>query len=132
RLEKELKNLALDLGISDRVVFKGYQSDIIPFYLNAKVTLLTSLFEGFPNVLLESIALGTPVVAFNCPSGPSEIIINGINGYLSKYLDEEHLEKHLTESLCRNWDPLVVSKTVYKFRKEIIVDEYIKFLKQCC
>lgn len=130
-LENELKKQANDLGISDRVIFKGFHPDIIPFYLNAKVTVLTSLFEGFPNVLLESIALGIPAVAFNCPSGPSEIIINGVNGYLCKYLDEKHLTKSLAESLSKNWDPIEVSKTVSKFRLELIVKEYIKFIKMC-
>ena len=44
---------------------------MIPYYLHAKATLLTSLYEGYPNVLIESITLKTPVVAFDCPSGPS-------------------------------------------------------------
>jgi glycosyltransferase involved in cell wall biosynthesis len=52
------------------------------YYRRAKATLLTSFFEGFPNVLVESIALGTPVISFDCPSGPADIIIPGVNGIL--------------------------------------------------
>ncbi|WP_211829150.1 glycosyltransferase [Kistimonas asteriae] len=52
------------------------------YYAAAKVTVLTSIYEGFPNVLIESQTAGTPVVSFNCPSGPSEIINDRVNGRL--------------------------------------------------
>lgn len=81
-LEKQLKKLTKSLGLEDRVDFEGFQNNLVPYYLHARATLLTSLYEGFPNVLIESITLGTLVVAFDCPSGPNEIIQNGINGYL--------------------------------------------------
>lgn len=81
-LEATLKAEAEKLGIANKVDFEGFQKNISAYYLHADATLLTSLYEGFPNVLIESITLGTPVVAFDCPSGPSEIIKNGINGYL--------------------------------------------------
>jgi len=64
------------------VGFEGFKKDMIPYYLSAKATVLTPLYEGFPNVLVESITLGTPAIAFNCPSRPSEIIVDGINGFL--------------------------------------------------
>ena len=54
--------------------------------------MFASLYEGYPNVLVESITLKTPVVAFDCPSGPSEIIKNKVNGYLVKYQDVEDLK----------------------------------------
>lgn len=86
-LEQELKQLAKELNVQNHVDFEGFQKDMIPYYTKARATLLTSLFEGFPNVLVESITLGTPVVAFDCPSGPSEIIEEGVNGYLVEYLN---------------------------------------------
>lgn len=92
-LEQSLKQCAQDFGVADRVDFEGFQADMIPYYLHAKATLLTSLYEGFPNVLIESITLGTPVVAFDCPSGPREIIQEGVNGYLVEYQSVQALEK---------------------------------------
>ena len=53
------------------------------------------------NVLIESIALGTPVVAFDCPSGPSEIIKNNVNGYLIKNGDLVSLKKKLNDLISK-------------------------------
>ncbi len=94
-LESSLKQCAVDFGVADRVDFEGFQKDMIPYYLHARATVLTSLYEGFPNVLIESITLGTPVVAFDCPSGPSEIIDCGFNGYLVEYLSIKDLIKKI-------------------------------------
>ncbi len=94
-LEKELKQKVIDLNIQNWVDFEGFQKNIVPYFLYAKGTILTSIYEGYPNVLIESIALNTPVVSFNCPSGPSEIIKDGINGYLVKYLDNDDLKKKI-------------------------------------
>ncbi|MDC3188094.1 glycosyltransferase, partial [Candidatus Pelagibacter sp.] len=101
-LEKELRQNAIDFGVEDRVDFEGFQKHMIPYYLYAKATLLTSLYEGYPNVLVESITLKTPVVAFDCPSGPSEIIKDKINGYLVKYQDVDELMKKLVLVLSKS------------------------------
>lgn len=105
-LESELKKCAAKFDVFDKVDFEGFQGNMIPYYANAKATLLTSLFEGFPNVLVESITLGTPVVSFDCPSGPSEIIEDGINGYLVGYQDVDALASKISlvceGSIARN------------------------------
>ena len=81
-LEAKLRELTVNLQVAEKVDFEGFQKNIIPYYIHAKATLLTSLYEGFPNVLIESITLGTPVVAFDCKSGPKEIIKPLRNGIL--------------------------------------------------
>jgi len=126
--EGALKALSKQLGVADRVDFEGYQNDVADYYLGARATLLTSYYEGFPNVLVESIALGTPVVAFDCPSGPSEIIIDGVNGFLVKYLDEVCLETCLKEVLEKNWDIDAIKNTSKRFSPERIVDEYVEII----
>lgn len=127
-LEARLKEQAYSLGVADRVDFEGYQTDIIPYYLGARATLLTSQYEGFPNVLVESIALGTPVVAFDCPSGPGEIVKNGVNGFLVQHLNEEHLDEGLKKVLNAEWSGEVLSASVEHFRSAVIIEEYVDVL----
>ena len=127
-LEGELRELAAIRDVTDKVVFEGYQPEIIPYYLYAKATVLTSLYEGFPNALVESIALGTPVVAFDCPSGPVEIVQNGINGYLVRQRDVEHLAECLRKALDIKWDYDKVKNSAARFSSSLILQEYIAVL----
>ncbi len=127
-LEGELRELAAGRGVADRVLFEGYQSEIIPYYLHAKATVLTSLYEGFPNALVESIALGTPVVAFDCPSGPAEIVQDGVNGYLVRHRDAEHLAECLGKALGKKWDYAEVRSSAERFSSSRILQKYIAVL----
>jgi len=127
-LFNNLKKLAADSDIGDKVDFEGYKADVIPYYVNARLTLLTSLFEGYPNVVVESLALGTPVVAFDCPSGPRELVENGKNGYLADYCNVFHLEKCVKDALGRTWDPVLVTSTVRHLFPDSIIGQYEKVL----
>lgn len=129
KLEKQLKKIAMDLGIESRVDFEGFQKDIIPFYLYARATVLTSVYEGFPNVLIESILLGTPVVSFDCPSGPSEIIEKGVNGFLVEYQNIEDLKNQLYSVLLTKFYIKKMNKTVKKYYPKQIIQKYDRLLK---
>ncbi|GHY57124.1 putative glycosyl transferase family 1 [Vibrio cholerae] len=123
-LEQSLKQCAIDFGVADRVDFEGFQADMIPYYLHAKATLLTSLYEGFPNVLIESITLGTPVVAFDCPSGPREIIQDGVNGYLVEYLSVQDLQDEMKKLLIKKIDSTSVKMSTKLYRLKTVVEHY--------
>lgn len=127
-LEQDLKQCACDLGVANRVDFEGFQKDMIPYYLHAKATVLTSLYEGFPNVLVESITLGTPVIAFNCPSGPREIIEDRVNGYLVEYQDVEDFKYKLAKLINSSFNPLVVSASASKNGVLEVSKAYGKFI----
>lgn len=79
-----LEAIAFQLKIADMVVFVGFKTNPYPYLSQAKCTLLCSKREGLPNIIAESLACGTPVISFDCFSGPSELVENHINGWLVK------------------------------------------------
>ena len=123
-LEKELKQRVKNLNIESFVDFENFQKNIIPYYLYARGTILTSIYEGYPNVLIESIAMNTPVVSFNCPSGPSEIVRNGINGYLVDYMDINDLKKKISILLKRKFQYYDLQKTLKDNQVEKVYFQY--------
>jgi glycosyltransferase involved in cell wall biosynthesis len=84
--EDSLKKLAETLKISSNVIFWGQQKDVDSFYRKASIYCLSSRNEGFPMVLLEAQSYGLPIVAFDCDTGPAEIVVEG-TGYLVKSSD---------------------------------------------
>lgn len=127
KLKEQLEALAKELGVEERVRFLPYTRDIIPYYVNAKATVLSSYYEGFPNVLVESIACGTPVVSFDTPSGPSDIIIEGENGFLVDYLNVEALRDGLQKVFSREWDSMEIKKTALRYQNSRIMKAYQDF-----
>ncbi|QJD31194.1 glycosyltransferase [Methylococcus geothermalis] len=81
-LRDEVTKMASDLGILGNIVLTGFQENPFPYLVQADVFVLSSFFEGFGNVIVEAMALGVPVVASDCPSGPGEIIVDGESGFL--------------------------------------------------
>jgi glycosyltransferase involved in cell wall biosynthesis len=71
--EAELRSRAERLGLSSRVEFVGFQANPYPYLKHADLFLLPSRYEGFPNVLLEVLALGTPAIAADCSGALAEI-----------------------------------------------------------
>ena len=63
-----------NMGLKDFVVFGGFSDNPYPYIKNAKALVLTSDFEGLPTVLIEAIALGTPIITTNCSGGVLEIV----------------------------------------------------------
>lgn len=109
-MESALRRRAKELGVERRVDFEGYNADLIPYYTRARATILTSSYEGFPNVLIESIMLGTPVISFDIPSGPSEIVIDKENGFLVKNRKAEELSQKMLDVLSYNFNPSQIHK----------------------
>lgn len=87
------------LSLKDKIIFKGKIENPFSYYKLALYTLLTSKNEGFPTVLLESLACETPVVAYNCLSGPSEIIVNNENGILVENQNQQQMILAMNEMI---------------------------------
>lgn len=73
-LKQSCNQLVEELGISDKVVFAGFQSNPYPYIKNASLMVVSSEFEGFSVAILEALALGTPIISTDCPSGPDEVL----------------------------------------------------------
>lgn len=87
------------LGLTGKVFMPGFLPAPHSVLKKARIFVLPSLFEGFPNALIESMALGVTPVSFRCPSGPSEIINHNNNGILVEEQDYEELATEIIRLL---------------------------------
>ncbi|KLT70299.1 glycosyltransferase [Flavobacterium sp. ABG] len=117
--EAKYKGLCSELEVEDLVEFKGFLENPFPYYKNAYFSVLCSRNEGFPNVLIESLACSTPVISFDCFTGPSEIITHGHNGLL---VEDQNFEK-LKEAM----NHLFINKEIYFKCKENALESVEQF-----
>lgn len=96
---RELEQLIGELGLDGAVALPGFQPNPYPFLARAALFVLSSAWEGSPNVLTEAMALGTPVVSTDCPSGPAEILAGGRYGPLVPVGEPNALAAAMTATL---------------------------------
>lgn len=95
-LREELENKIKKLGLNKKVSLPGNKKDVIKINNKAKIFVLSSDFEGYPNVLAEAMANGLVCIASDVPSGTTrQIIKHGVNGFLYKVNDKEALSELL-------------------------------------
>jgi glycosyltransferase involved in cell wall biosynthesis len=126
--ETKLRSLAAELGISDRVIFAGFQADPSPFYAAADLFVLSSDLEGLPTVLIEALSFGLPVVSTDCPSGPAEILENGRWGRLVPVGDADALARAMGEALAAPVDREALKRRAADFSPEIAARKYLELL----
>lgn len=90
-----LQNLIKVNNLQNNVFLRGMSDDIVKQYAQSDFFIFTSLAEGFGIVLIEALQQGLPVISYNCPSGPSEIIENNIDGFLIETGDLESFEEKI-------------------------------------
>lgn len=83
----ELKKLVVSLGLEKNIFLCSWTDSISEEYQSAALSIISSQSESFSLTIAESLAYGCPVVAFDVPYGPRELILNGVNGYLVSYPD---------------------------------------------
>jgi glycosyltransferase involved in cell wall biosynthesis len=126
--ETELRALALELGIADRVIFAGFHTDPSAFYATADLFVLSSDYEGLPTVLIEALSFGLPVVSTDCPSGPAEILENGRWGRLVPVGDANALARAMGEAAAAPVDREALKRRAADFSPEIAARRYLELL----
>jgi glycosyltransferase involved in cell wall biosynthesis len=122
--ERELlQRYAETLNISDSVEFVGWVENPIPIMYDASLLCLTSLYEGFALVLIEAMAAGLPVISYDLSYGPSDIIEDGVNGFLIKNHDEQGFADKLSQLFSHREQLSDMSRTAYAVSDRFSVDE---------
>ena len=129
-LRKKYEQMADELGLKERVRFLGKRNDVPAILSSLDIAVLSSTSEGLPNVILESMAAGRPVVATDA-GGSSELVSDGMNGYLVPPADSRAMAEAI-ESLLRNPEDAVemgrMGKSMVqdKFSRKHMVENYEK------
>ena len=114
----------------ENVIFHGQQKNPYQYLKFSDLFILSSRYEGFPNVLLEAGACGVYALANDCPGGIREIIEEGINGEISDINDYQQFAEKIKEILSteKSERNLIINSIKNRFSKEIILDKYEKIL----
>jgi glycosyltransferase involved in cell wall biosynthesis len=123
-----LLRLAARLGSADHVDLPGFVANPFAYMARAAVLALSSRWEGFGNVLVEAMAVGCPVVATDCPSGPREILDGGRLGPLVAVGDDEAMAGALLKVLRRPQTPEALRAAVRRYTVEESTRAYLEAL----
>lgn len=122
RKKNKLRRLALKLGTADRVHLYDWQPNVYAWIKAAKLLLLTSDFEGFGRVIVEALAVNTPVVATDCPSGPGEILTGDLVRGLAPMGDVEAIAACIRDLF--KTPPVITDQHLQLFCRERIIKDY--------
>ena len=97
---ENLEYLIKTLNLQDRVHLVGFVANPHLYIKKARMFVLSSRHEGMPVALIEMLSIGMPVVSFDCPTGPRDLITNGVNGLLVRKENSDDLERAIRELLA--------------------------------
>lgn len=130
--EEEVKDLAISLNRSKSIHFFGEKENISPYYLSSSIFAFTSTSEGFPNALGEAMSAGCACISFDCEAGPSELIDDGVDGFLVPEGDHE-IYKAKLKLLMENEQLRLkfgreASEKMKAYRIGNIAEQYLEFM----
>jgi len=124
--ENKIRALIKKHRVSDRVILVGFENNPYPWIKHARLLILCSDYEGFGNVLVESLIISTPALSTNCFSGPSEIFTDSMAECLVPTNDTEALAKKMISFYLK--PPRVDRSVLERFEAKKIAKEYLKLI----
>jgi len=124
--EEKIRKIIKKYGLTNQVILAGFQANPFPWIKHARLFVLTSDYEGFGNVLIEAMVLGTPALSTDCPSGPGEIFIDDMQDSLVRCGDA----KALAEKMCEFYTkpPYINKESLKRFEAATITKEYLELI----
>jgi len=126
--KNKLESKVNSMNLSEKIKFLGFSSNPYKYFKYCSVFTLTSKFEGLPNVLIESQALGLPIVTTDSPGGSREVVSDGKSGLLVKNINKKEIAKNIFE-LIKNNDLRIKlikegKKSAKRFTPDICADNF--------
>ena len=125
RLRGALDALARQLGVSDDVALPGFSVNPYAWMSRASLFVLSSAWEGSPNVLTEALALGVPALSTDCPSGPREVLAGGRYGILVPVGDDAGLAEAMRDTLAAPLPAATLRQAVSAYTVEAATQGYL-------
>lgn len=130
---EKLRSRICELGLEEDILLLGQKKNPYPWMRNAVLFLHTSYGEGLPTVFIESMICGTPVAAYDCPTGPREILGSGKYGILISLGDKKGMEKeigrYLEDSSKSERYLNILSEKIRDFDKNYIKEEFKRLVE---
>ncbi|TVQ88896.1 MAG: glycosyltransferase [Chromatiaceae bacterium] len=127
-LEQLAGALGLRLGPAGDFDLPGFQSNPYSFFARAHLFVLSSAWEGSPNALTEALALGIPVVATDCPSGPRELLAHGRYGPLVPVGDADALAAAMAATLADPLPATLLRAAVHEYQRDLSAARYLALI----
>jgi len=129
----ELQSLTVELGIEQSVWFAGHQTNPYRFMAQSNVFVLSSIYEGIANVLAEALASGVPVVATDCPTGPTEVLLGGRAGRLVPVGDHvavaDAVRAFLDDHSLNESYRAAIAESLERFQPEVAAKAYVELIR---
>ena len=127
-LKKALSSYVKSKKLNKKIIFINFKANLKTYYETADLFVLSSKWEGFSNVIAESLGYGLPVVSTDCKSGPSEILKKGKYGKLVPIENPHKLAQAIYESLRKRHNKKVLIKRSLDFEIGKISNQYLRLI----
>ena len=128
---KKMMSIINECNLTKYVRIEPPTNNIIKHFMEASIFVVSSRYEGLPMVMIEAMAVGLPIISFDCPTGPKEIVQNEVTGFLVKPLDIEELAVKINfliqkEEYRKNFGKKAKNIALLKYSPEVILEKWDK------